>query len=380
MPLNDPTWERAHRHPRRPGRAPRRDRALLPGLQGPRAQGIDRDARLRQPQRGRAGDRGVAASGGLGRRRGRIAGPRARRPEPASSAAVASTDPTSTSANPIPIPAVNGSLEDRHAEQRRDGGVDVGDHRRAHRARPRRSARRRGRTRSPCRRRASVATEASTRPDGHVDGAAGERRPARSRARRASARPRSRRGSAGRRASARARSARPRSRSRRRRPRARATDARAADVERRRSPRRPPSPSSSPTSRRPPSRSSSPRDGRDRRAPISGTAASSRPVSELVSVLLGASRAGARGARSRSPRRRRAGASAAPEPRSSPRRGGDRQQQERRDRGAPEDERRRRQLAHGDADQQIRDPPDHAHRPEEQPSASRHRRGLPEPP
>ena len=53
------------RHPRHPVRVPRRDRALLPGLQGSRGE-EDGDARLRQPRRGRAGDRGSAGARGLG--------------------------------------------------------------------------------------------------------------------------------------------------------------------------------------------------------------------------------------------------------------------------------------------------------------------------
>ena len=44
------------RHPRPAARVPGRDRALLPGLQGPRGQ-EDRDARVRQPSRGARGDR-----------------------------------------------------------------------------------------------------------------------------------------------------------------------------------------------------------------------------------------------------------------------------------------------------------------------------------
>ena len=52
VPLGDPAFERVGRHPRRPERAARRDRALLPALQGPRAVEADRDARLGQPRRG----------------------------------------------------------------------------------------------------------------------------------------------------------------------------------------------------------------------------------------------------------------------------------------------------------------------------------------
>ena len=60
VPLGDPAFDRIARHPRRPGRAARRDRALLPALQGPRAREADRDARLGQPRRGRADPRGRA--------------------------------------------------------------------------------------------------------------------------------------------------------------------------------------------------------------------------------------------------------------------------------------------------------------------------------
>ena len=52
VPLGDPSFERIARHPRRRRRAARRDRALLPALQGPRAVEADRDARLGQPRRG----------------------------------------------------------------------------------------------------------------------------------------------------------------------------------------------------------------------------------------------------------------------------------------------------------------------------------------
>ena len=48
------------------------------------------------------------------------------------------------------------------------------------------------------------------------------------------------------------------------------------------------------------------------------------------------------------------------------------QEQERRRRRAQEDERRRRQLAHGDADEEIRQTPDHAEGDEEQPAFARH--------
>ena len=59
VPLKDPAWMRVERHPRHPARVPRRDRALLPGLQGSRGR-EDRDAGLRQPRRRGAGDRGGA--------------------------------------------------------------------------------------------------------------------------------------------------------------------------------------------------------------------------------------------------------------------------------------------------------------------------------
>ena len=62
VPLKDPAWMRVQRHPRHPARVPGRDRALLPGLQGPRG-GEDRDAGLRQPGRRRADHRrGARAS------------------------------------------------------------------------------------------------------------------------------------------------------------------------------------------------------------------------------------------------------------------------------------------------------------------------------
>ena len=48
-------------------------------------------------------------------------------------AAVASTEPASTSAKPSAMPKVRCSLEDRHAEHGGDGRVDVGDHGRPHR-------------------------------------------------------------------------------------------------------------------------------------------------------------------------------------------------------------------------------------------------------
>ena len=48
VPLSDPAWSRARRHPRRPLGAAQRDRALLPGLQGPRRR-RGHDPRLRQP-------------------------------------------------------------------------------------------------------------------------------------------------------------------------------------------------------------------------------------------------------------------------------------------------------------------------------------------
>ena len=57
VPLRDPAWMRDLRHPRRPGGASERDRALLPGLQGSRGQ-EDRDPRFRQPRRSGCGDRG----------------------------------------------------------------------------------------------------------------------------------------------------------------------------------------------------------------------------------------------------------------------------------------------------------------------------------
>ena len=46
--LKDTAWMRVARHPRHPARAPRRDRALLPGLQGSRGE-EGGHARLRQP-------------------------------------------------------------------------------------------------------------------------------------------------------------------------------------------------------------------------------------------------------------------------------------------------------------------------------------------
>ena len=52
VPIKDTGWGARDRHPRRPARAAERDRALLPGLQGPRAP-QDGDARLRQSRRGR---------------------------------------------------------------------------------------------------------------------------------------------------------------------------------------------------------------------------------------------------------------------------------------------------------------------------------------
>ena len=71
VPLNDPSWGRSQRHPRRPGRPPERDRALLPGLQGPRARGKSGHARLRQPRRGR----GHVRRGEETRRRDRLLAP-----------------------------------------------------------------------------------------------------------------------------------------------------------------------------------------------------------------------------------------------------------------------------------------------------------------
>ena len=59
VPLKDPAWMRDLRHPRRARRASKRDRALLPGVQGSRGQ-EDRDSRLRQSRRGRRCDRGRA--------------------------------------------------------------------------------------------------------------------------------------------------------------------------------------------------------------------------------------------------------------------------------------------------------------------------------
>src|SRR5262249_8437166 len=52
------------------------------------------------------------------------------------------------------------------------------------------------------------------------------------------------------------------------------------------------------------------------------------------------------------------------------------QQDQRREARAQEDERRRRHLAHGDADQEVRNPPDHAHGCEQHPPAPRHLEGL----
>ena len=51
VPLNDPSWSAISDIHDVPAAAPERDRALLPGLQGPRGE-EDRDARLRQPRRG----------------------------------------------------------------------------------------------------------------------------------------------------------------------------------------------------------------------------------------------------------------------------------------------------------------------------------------
>ena len=61
VPLKDPAWMRVARHPRHPARVPRRDRALLPGLQGSRG-GEDGDPGLRQSRRCGAGDRGGAST------------------------------------------------------------------------------------------------------------------------------------------------------------------------------------------------------------------------------------------------------------------------------------------------------------------------------
>src|SRR5712692_535167 len=51
---------------------------------------------------------------------------------------------------------------------------------------------------------------------------------------------------------------------------------------------------------------------------------------------------------------------------------GDRQQHDGRDRRPQENERRRRELVDGDADEQVRDTPDHAHRDEEKKAATCH--------
>ena len=68
VPLNDPSWSNVSRHPRRPAPASERDRALLPGLQGPGGQG-DEDARLRQPLRGARDHRGQPDTRDIVRRR-----------------------------------------------------------------------------------------------------------------------------------------------------------------------------------------------------------------------------------------------------------------------------------------------------------------------
>src|SRR5205085_8683821 len=59
-PLRRPRLRARGRHPRRPERAARRDRALLPALQGPRAVEEDGDARLGEPRRGGEDPRGSA--------------------------------------------------------------------------------------------------------------------------------------------------------------------------------------------------------------------------------------------------------------------------------------------------------------------------------
>ena len=108
VPLNDPAWGRLSTSTTsRPSCATRSSTSSRSTRDLEHKLG-DRDARLRQPQRGGAGDRGVAAAAASSRGSGRIAGPRlgdrSRHERP-----VASTTPSSTSANPIPIATVNAS-------------------------------------------------------------------------------------------------------------------------------------------------------------------------------------------------------------------------------------------------------------------------------